>query len=58
MGKWQVLISSAGFIITQFVHEIVFHTHEAFINSFICFNFKTKVQNLPVGFGVSIEGRA
>lgn len=42
--------------ITQFVCEIVFHIHEVFIKSLISFNFKTKVQNLPVCFGISIEG--
>lgn len=56
MGKWQVLISSTGLIITQFVHEIVFHIREVFIKSLISFNFQTEVQDLPVCFGISIEG--
>lgn len=55
MGKWQVLISSTGLIITRFVREIVFHIHEVFIKSLISFNFQTKVQDLPVCFGINIE---
>lgn len=49
-----MLIFSAGLVMkTQLVCKIRFHnTHKVSIKPFISFNFKTKIQSLPLGFGI------